>query len=171
MNAQDRIVAEAKIIVTGLASGYPIDAMEGNVDELLVAMGELGHLNPNNAYAFEAGAEGRLEVINQTEGWTLLVNADTGEVSTPPADEITMPGPAATQPAPVSYYRVLVDEAAVPLFRTSRLHNVGTMLQVYRGVCAGWPMDQGFGVRVLVVLTTGAGRIMSDAELAALLVG
>lgn len=170
MSTQEHVITlQARTIVAALIEGVPIDALEGNVDELLVAMGESGHLNPNNAYFFEAQSASTLQVINDTEGWTLLVNVDTGEVTSPPANEIAMPGPAATQLAPVAYYRVLVDQAGCPFFRTSRLHNVGAMLQAKAILLNG--ANGTIGVRVLVVLTTGAGRILTEAELTELAVG
>jgi hypothetical protein len=162
------IAAQSRIIFDALVAGTPIDALEGNVDDLLVAMGESGHLNPNNAYFFEANANGQLEVINDTEGWTLLVNIDTGEVINPPEGEITMPGPA-----PVSYYRVLVSQDGEKLFRTSRLQSTGAVIQALSGILAGFGANSGIQVQVQVLAVDADrnGRILCGDELAELKVG
>lgn len=160
------VLLQAQAVVELLGQGEEPDAYESNASALLQAMGARGDLNPNHAYDFELNPDGRLQVINDTEGFTLLVDPATGAAEPAPEDEVVI-----ATPDPVKYYRILVNRAACPFFRTSRLHNAAAMFDALTHMRFGFSHGEDanqYALSVLSVSASGVGHICGDAELAAL---
>lgn len=148
---------------------------EGNVVELFEALGAAGftHAEPEGlALDPERSASYGVVVIADPAGEVAFtVCPHTGNVVREGGCDFPAgPAPVAT-PDPVKYYRILVNRAACPFFRTSRLHNAAAMFDALTHMRFGFSHGEDasqYALSVLSVSASGVGHIVGDAELAVL---